>query len=351
MVVRVNDDENPKTNDQEDVDIDVRMDDQAVPSYTLSHEVGSGAVPNFQDHFSLAYPSSYLKFRDREIRIYSTPFSQTIFEKKLNSSMVQVKEVADTSIGLFFLRAWYTLISLLMSGFLFVFCIQLLLFLFLGLAIESGLTSDKAAKDPTGFAGTILSIPYFVNGLASAMTIATTFVVDTWQGQKFLKTMNTHGGVWTDWITFLVFIIVPITVAIVLLFSQVDIWWEVTALVWFVGVLALFVLFANVVVYYEVEGCLEVMAYSPLLNETPAKKVFSWNNIKRAILLCQKQRFSGVETLTHLVYDSDKPFEDNPYDEIKRKHDVSSHYSILSRLTNLPFLTTWRWYKDIRFVT
>ena len=71
-----------------------------------------------------------------------------------------------------------------MAGFLFVFCIQLLLFLILGLAIEYGLTSQHSEIHYWAFTVTIFSLPVFCYGVANAMAIAQAFIIETWEGMS-----------------------------------------------------------------------------------------------------------------------------------------------------------------------
>ena len=114
---------------------------------------------------------------------------QTTLEKKKDSNLIVVKQASVASPGIMLLRLAYTLVAFMVAGFVFVFCIQIALFLFLGLAIESGaywhsltsffslflllltcpcvlgLTSNNTENYFT-FIGTLLSIPVFIGGLS-----------------------------------------------------------------------------------------------------------------------------------------------------------------------------------------
>lgn len=124
---------------------------------------------------------------------------QLVLEKR--GDEILARRMQEDFPGLVFAHGLYTTIAILMAGFMFVFCIQLLLFLFLGLAIDSGLTSQQSKIQAWPLTVTIFSIPVFCFGLANAMTIAQTFVVETWEGNPILKTIFAKDQVIVDWYT------------------------------------------------------------------------------------------------------------------------------------------------------
>jgi hypothetical protein len=91
-----------------------------------------------KDHFSLTNPSSIVSFADDEQIVFVDNLEQVVLEKRADQDYFTAKQATVSSPGLVFTRFAYTLVAILMSGILFVFCIQIILFLFLGLAIESG---------------------------------------------------------------------------------------------------------------------------------------------------------------------------------------------------------------------
>ena len=141
------------------------------------------------DDPSLANPSSTLFFCKNETKIFTLGQTQVILEKDSGSQEVSAKQIQEGTPGLFLIRAVYTLIAFLMSGFLFVFCVQLILSLFLGLLFESGLTDNAETFTVLVFVGILFSIPVFLFAMANMMTIAMAFIADTWNGQKFMKTI------------------------------------------------------------------------------------------------------------------------------------------------------------------
>ena len=91
-----------------------------------------------RDHFSLSNPSSTVAFAEDESILLVDNLEQVVLEKKKDEDHITAKQATVSSAGLMLLRSVYTLVATLVSGLLFIFCIQLVLFLFLGLAIESG---------------------------------------------------------------------------------------------------------------------------------------------------------------------------------------------------------------------
>ncbi len=91
-----------------------------------------------KDHFSLVNPTSTVRFADDETLVFVDNNEQLTLEKKNDEDFITAKQSTISSPGLMLLRFAYTLVTAFMTGWLVVFCIQVVLFLFLGLAIESG---------------------------------------------------------------------------------------------------------------------------------------------------------------------------------------------------------------------
>jgi len=196
-----------------------------------------------RDHFTLSNPSSSLVFRNNDTQVFTLGTQQIVLEREVGSDVITAKQIDEGTPGLALIRGAYTLVAALMAGFLFVFCIQLILFLFLGLAIESGLTSAVSDFTFLVFFGTLFAIPAFLYAMANAMTIAMAFVLDTWNGQKFMKTILKWDSVFVDWISTTVFVFVPFLVAGVSLFMGSEQFWDFTLITWYVCRLLLVVLY------------------------------------------------------------------------------------------------------------
>jgi hypothetical protein len=107
-------------------------------------------ISRFHDHFTLLIPSSTVRYRDGRAaaRILEANDAQFVLEetydKKKDKHSVSIRRIHDTSEGVRFLRVSYAIVTAFWTGFLFVFCLQILLFLFLDLAIQSGATTKQA---------------------------------------------------------------------------------------------------------------------------------------------------------------------------------------------------------------
>jgi len=248
----------------------------------------------FEDHFSLMYPSSSVRFRGSNVRIYEQRTTQVRLEEKPDDVVLVKRIKNDVTIGLNFLRFAYTIVCLFFCCFLFIFCFQVLLFLFMDLVAELGIVQNLSIDVPA-FLGTLFATPVFVMGLASAMTMAGTFLVDTWQGHTFLRSMlQWETTVLTEWIAFAVFLGVPMCTMIGTLMAQRDDWWEVTSLTWFYCVFAYYCCFVIAVIYYEIDSAVFILRK---LNPDSNWKVL----FRRAVMTRQNFQFSGVKRTVRMV--------------------------------------------------
>lgn len=185
------------------------------------------------DNYTLSNPSSAIHFNTRSDLVVQTGQSQIILEKG-QDNVVTARQIDEESTGYDLLRGAYTIVAFLFSGFLFVFCTQLILFLFLGLAIETGLTTLDNEFSFISFVGTLFAIPVYMIAMTNAMTIAMAFTQDTWNGHKFMKTIFKWDSVIIDWISTAVFVFVPFFSAAVGLYAGSEEWWEYTLITWLV---------------------------------------------------------------------------------------------------------------------
>ena len=162
----------------------------------------------FVDHFSLDNPTSQLKFYQKENTVLNVGQTQIVLEHENDTNLVITRQIVQDSPGLFIIRGAYVLVAFLMSAFLFVFCTQLILSLFLGLLRQSGMASDTEFSFFL-FTGILLAIPAFLIGLSHAMTIAVSFTADIWNGNLFMKTILKWDNILIDWMTTTIFLFVP----------------------------------------------------------------------------------------------------------------------------------------------
>lgn len=262
------------------------------------------------DHFSLEMPSSTLRLRHAYIRVYEKANSQFILEEttkrdengRVEGTEVSVKYANNATSGLRLLRAVYGLVATFAFGFLFIFCIMLLLFLFIDLASRLGLGDRKVVI--MGFIGVLLSVPIFVYGLSSGMAIAGSFVKDTFRGHSFLRTFGNWNLVITEWVSFFVYIGIPILIMAITLFAKMPNWWAISLITWFAVVLIFFGFFAACVVFYDISACLYLIEnvdddfFGPIDQES-RWRIFAL--MRRALLLRQVERFSGKKKISYTL--------------------------------------------------
>lgn len=228
---------------------------------------------------------------------------------------ITVKRMVDASPSLIMLRGAYALVCVFFWGFLLVFCLEILLFLALDFAVNSGQTTGISANVPL-FIGTILSSPAYVYGLATALTMAGHYVADTFRGHALLRTLLQCSVVWTDWIAFGLFLGIPLTTIVVTLFAGADEWWRIGAIVWFACMFVAYGLFAASVVYYEIGATLELARYVDVHRTGRIDDdVRTAELVRRAILVRQIHRYSGTKKVRYVA--------DGESDELTRRPDKS----------------------------
>lgn len=281
---------------------------------------GEEFVPKacFEDHFSLECPSDQIRFRTNAVRVYSSGTQQ--FQVIENKDSFKAKVTSDGSSGLTALRAWYGLVTVLMMGFLLIFCLQVLLFLFVSLVMEGGLSSNQRLNIFHLF-GVLLSIPIFIYGLASSLTMASEFVLDTWQGHQFFRSILHWSAVFSDWFSFFAFLGIPLSVMVYEMFVS-EHFWERTALTWFVCVAVSYCLFCLGIFLFEIWGALELLSHHPdyAFIDLNFKQLGKF--LKRAILLRQHHTYCGVRTRTFFIEGSQAlPTPNDSYDS----SDLADH--------------------------
>lgn len=106
-------------------------------------------IAKFHDHFTLLIPSSTIRYREGRAaaRVLEADDAQFVLEEtydqKKDRHAVSIRRIHDTSEGVRVLRTSYLIVTAFWTGFLFIFCLQILLFLFLDLAIQAGATSKQ----------------------------------------------------------------------------------------------------------------------------------------------------------------------------------------------------------------
>jgi len=290
------------------------------------------------DHFSLENPSSSIRLGEKTSYIFTDGQGQFIMENTGNNN-IRARQSNNNTIPLLLIRAFYTMVATLMAGFLFLVCLELIMFLFMGLFIESGLTS-KQDLHPFTALGTFLSLPVFCVSLANAMNVAFTFVGDTWNGHHLTMTIIAWQSVLTNWLTFLTFLFVPLMVGIVCLFSSNPNWWEITSITWISCIFLYYLFFLGSVIYFEVYGCYQMMRYNKKFERSILIRNLSSKNeffavIKRAVFLRQSTILAGTKHISYIVTGSNYDFTSKEYihDSSNQVSARRENLSIISKLT------------------
>jgi len=316
---------------------------------------------SYTDHFSLETPSDEVRFNTCTVRVYSSGTSQfQIVEEEPPSDddgdeskkkPLLAKVTSDGSSSLSCLRAWYTLITFLMIGFLLIFSIQVVFFLFVNLIAGVGLTS-KQSLDWYHLAGTILSAPVMVYGLASALTMATEFTLDTWNGHEFFRSVLRIPSVAIDWFYMIMYLGLPLGVMLIKMFTS-EHWWAETAMTWFGSVAVTYCVFCGVVFIVEIKGALELLAHHPEYHLPD----LNWRNVgfflAKAIVLRQNHAYSGTRVRTFLIEGTkDYPsanvsYADSELADTEHTEETISIYSKFTRMiASIGFVGCYETYEN-----
>jgi hypothetical protein len=332
-------------------------------------------IIRFVDHFTLEQPTSLVRFRGSKTTVHDLRNSQIQLEEHTTTTTtmtpllnkqtdqadrqqqdaseeegvttttttttttILIKNVQDeNAFALNALRILYSLECLFFYGILLAFCLLTLVFLLMDIVVFAGVDTSKpppsTAVSVLGTIGTILAVPLYVHGLASAMSICGMYVCDTWNGHVFLRSLGQGGGklqdddaedkklynrttaiIWVEWTTFLFLLGIPMLGFIVGLFIGSDTWWNIGLLTWFSCVTTYYVFFCFCVIFFETKAAvyfLRLLATSTGQDDSSG----SWKSLLRhAILIRQKVQFSGVAEYVRLSHHlADKKSRRQPED-------------------------------------
>jgi hypothetical protein len=121
--------------------------------------------------------------------------------------------------------------------FFFTFCLQVLLFLVLDLAVESGATAVNPEVHVGSIIGVVLAMVTFVIAFTEALVIAGHYILDTWEGHFLAKKFifKKLSSVAIDWVFFFFFLGCPLSIMCIALLMKYDNWWEITGTALFVN--------------------------------------------------------------------------------------------------------------------
>ena len=286
------------------------------------------ALAAFKDHFTLQIPSSTIRYREKHsaARVIEGSDSQFVLEETYDPDTkkhsIEIRKIHNTSEGVRFLRLSYALVTAFFTGFLFVFCLQVLLYLVLDLALESGATTHQEEANWGKALGAILGFPALVYGFSSGLVLAGAYIADTCRGHYLIQNFTFRGidPVTVEWMFFAFFLGLPVLVMSVTLLVGTDDWWAITLLFWFSCVLAFFVIFCAHVLLYEFRACWDVIQkYSDDDNDN------FFHVLARCITLRQISTYSGLKRVSYL---SRGTIVDSEYTDKKRLTE-SEHGDII----------------------
>lgn len=297
-------------------------------------------IASFKDHFTLSLPTSTIRYREHQCaaRVIEGLDDQIVLEEtydpETKTKEISIRRIHDSSEGLKILRFSYALVTAFWTIFLFIFCLQLLLFAFLDLALKMGATTGQSARYGAAL-GVIFSIIMLVYSLASAMVLAGAYIKDTWQGHYLIRNFvfRNMKEVTVEWIFFLFFLGIPVFIMAVTLLAKLDNWWSITSLFWFSCVSAFYVIFVVHVVFYEVKAC---WAVSKNIRDNDDDSF--WPRVRRSILMRQVSTYGGRKEVTYLSMGS---IPDSEYtDKCDRKNMVPNSYK--ETMSYRAKFTTWK---------
>ena len=208
------------------------------------------------------------------------------------------------------------------------------MYLVLDLTIELGITTKGDLHIGTAL-GALLAFPLYVHGLACALVISVNYIEDTWAGHTLVKrfVFGRFNGVLTEWITFFVFLGVPVIVMIITLFAGIDNWWELTAISWFYCICFFYIVFAATIVGIENRACWEVTRNQYDDDDD------SWHQVvRRAVLLRQRSFWGGRQHRTYLA----KGAFDDGLGADSDDHVIEAYHRTRSSLYSK--FIAWKWW-------
>jgi len=264
-----------------------------------------------RDHFSLRTRGSRITFADTNTvhLVFADGNDQYVIEDDFDDDgkeeFEQIKLIKNTSTGLALLRCTYTLVCLFWTGFLLVCSLQLLVYLVLDLLIETGATQKEGGIPIVGI-GTFLAFPLYLIGLSNVMVIAGSYVSDTWNGQELFKEFAfgmKEAKVKTEWIAFLIFVGLPVTVMCGTIFAGREDWWEITSLSWFYLIGFFFIVYAITLIATSVRDSFIVTRnWKDILDDGIVNQSADfWETLSQAIQTRNHHVFSGLLTFSYIT--------------------------------------------------
>ncbi|GFH44032.1 hypothetical protein CTEN210_00506 [Chaetoceros tenuissimus] len=117
--------------------------------------------------------------------------SSLVLEKDESTNVITAKYSHEGTFGLYLTRGIYAFFAFLMIFALASFGIQVLLFVFLGIASRTGLHHIGEDLDAAGIVvvltSSVCSLPILIYGLSNTMAIASVFVKENWNAWPYVS--------------------------------------------------------------------------------------------------------------------------------------------------------------------
>ena len=334
-----------------------------VDSSTYQCESASTNVV-YQDHPTLPHMSASVRYQNSAVRVFQQEQMQIVLEDRMiehneddeeeggspgvvifgrrKTREITVKKVEDTTIVDSGLKAFYALVCVMFGAILFISCLQILLFVLLDTLPREDGGDDKTNypqhEDIVSMLCALLSLPGFVFGFASIMTFASAFVCDNWRsnrvvravgGRDYSSSKSTSAMIFSQWVSFAVFVLVPTTTAATYLLLGLEGCWTFTLLVWYSTIFAYFAYYASVIIQYEVKTCLDLVRKTN--GYDPSTNLFFV--VRRAILLRQMHAFSGYLSSAYIINGDEETPKAGSF-TLSRRHDAERETrSLYTKLT------------------
>lgn len=264
---------------------------------------------------------------------------------------VEIRDVLHTK-QLSALRLTYTIVALFCMASFFCFSFLVILFLFMDLVSDIGQTGERIGNIEAifllgQFLGTLFAIPVFLYGFSSLLTVWGFFIIQTWNGFPFLRTIGTNiDEVVIEWISLFMMIGTPLITLVFNLFRLADNWWETTIFVWYISVFLYFIAFAIVVSYYETEAAYLIVQMNTkskhdqhVHGSTPQSR--KWSEIKhfvsQAVINTQNRMWCGYKQRTQVISYTNERISDS-------RMLIPSHRLFQRLYTNM---TQWNCFSSI----
>lgn len=174
------------------------------------------------------------------------------------------------------------------------------------------------------------------NGSDLQQAIASEFVAENWNGQRFLKSMISNDYVYIiDWISFTVFVLAPFfTCTITLLIDTSSRWWFYTLASCQLGAFIYFLAFYIVFIFKDMAFALRLVKAEKELENPQSESSFS-SLAYNLWLWSMRHQLSGIDNVKYTSLESHDIAQEETYMDARDREFASSSINFFSRVTIL----------------